>query len=400
MGDDQPAVRYPLAEDVGLSIDPRYLELLGDQPVSRITLPYGGEAWLVLGYEANRVVLADRRFSRAQILGADLPRMFPEPMTQVSLLSMDPPDHTRIRKLVAKAFTQRAVEDLRVSITGFVDALLDRMEHNGPPADLMIHLATRLPIRVICKILGVPEEDQLEFDAWSETAMSVFTHTREETALALENLSRYIAGLVARRRQESTDDLLSDLVAARDGDDQLTEDELVFLGVTLLVVGHETAEKQIGNVVYTLLTHSDVLEMIKKQPDILPLAIEEVLRFVPVQTAHGIFPRVATDEVELDGVTIKAGDTVFPFSSVANYDPRTFDQPADLDITRQHNRHLAFGHGIHVCLGAQLARIELQETVRLLLGRFPDLALAVPPAGIAWNNKGFVRGPRALQVKW
>ncbi|MFF4891865.1 cytochrome P450 [Micromonospora chersina] len=400
MSSDDPAPAYPFTRDVGLTIDKRYRQLLHERPVSRVTLPYGGEAWLVLDHAANRTVLADRRFSRAKILGADLPRMFPQPMTQVSLLSMDPPDHTRIRRLVAKPFSQRRVEQLRPEIGRHVDLLLDDVERAGAPADLMSLVAARLPLRVICLILGVPEEDRAQFDAWSETAMSIFTRTREETAEALGHLSRYIAGLVAQRRARPTDDLLSELVAARDGTDRLSEDELVFLGVTLLVVGHETAEKQVGNLVHTLLTHPDELAELRKRPDALPAAVEELLRYIPVQTAHGVFPRVATEDVQLGDVLIRAGETVFPFSSVANHDPRAFDHPDELDFDRESNPHLAFGHGIHACLGSQLARLELQELVRRLLDRFPELALAVPEAELAWSTEGFVRGLRALPVTW
>ena len=396
--DETPA--YPFGRDVGLSIGESYRRLLRDEPVSRVRLPHGGDGWLVLDFEANRTVLADRRFSRARILGADLPRMFPEPMTQVSLLSMDPPDHTRIRRLVAKAFSAPRVESLRPRIAEHVDRLLDTLRRSGPPADLMSVVAARLPLRVICLILGVPETDRDQFDAWSEAAMSIFTRTREETTESLGRLSAYIAGLVADRRAGKTGDLLAELVAARDGTDRLSEQELVFLGVTLLVVGHETAEKQIGNLVHTLLTHPDQRAHLAKRPGLVPAAVEELLRHIPVQTAHGVFPRVATEDVRLGDVLIKAGDTVFPFSSVANRDPRAFDHPDELDLDRRPAFHLAFGHGIHTCLGASLARIELQELVRRLIDGFPELALAVPESEVAWSTEGFVRGPRALPVTW
>jgi nocardicin N-oxygenase len=396
--DTTPA--YPFGRDFGLSIGEQYRRLLRDEPVSRVRLPYGGDAWLVLDFEANRTVLADRRFSRAKILGADLPRMFPEPMTQVSLLSMDPPDHTRIRRLVAKPFSGPRVELLRPQIVEHVEELLDALRAAGPPADLMSVVAARLPLRVICMILGVPESDRDRFEAWSETAMSIFTRTREETAEALGRLSAYIAGLVAERRAGKTGDLLADLVAARDGTDRLSEQELVFLGVTLLVVGHETAEKQIGNLVYTLLTHPDQHAELVKRPELVPAAVEELLRHVPVQTAHGVFPRVATEDVRLGDVLIRAGDTVFPFSSVANRDPRAFDHPDELDLDRRLDFHLAFGHGIHTCLGQHLARIELQELIRRLIAGFPLLALAGAERDLAWSTEGFVRGLRALPVTW
>jgi cytochrome P450 len=398
MSEDTPA--YPFGRDIGLSIDERYRRLLREQPISRVRLPYGGDAWLVLDFEANRAVLADRRFSRAKILGADLPRMFPHPMTQVSLLSMDPPDHTRIRRLVARTFSGPQIEKFRPRIIAHIEDLLDDLRRAGPPADLMSVVAARLPLRVICLILGVPENDRDQFEDWSETAMSIFTRTREETAEALGRLSSYIAGLVAERRAGKTGDLLAELVAARDGTDRLTEQELVFLGVTLLVVGHETAEKQIGTLVYTLLTHPDEHALLVKRPELTPAAVEELLRHVPVQTAHGVFPRVATEDVRLGDVLIKAGDTVYPFSSVANRDPRVFDDPDELDLDRKLDFHLAFGHGIHTCLGAHLARIELQELVRRLIGGFPELALAVDERDLAWTTEGFVRGPRALPVTW
>jgi cytochrome P450 len=391
---------YPFGPDEALTIDPRYLALLEREPVSRVRLPYGGDAWLVLGHEANRVALRDPRFSRAATLGVDLPRVFAEPDDQPSVLSMDPPDHTRLRRLVAKAFTGRRIAELRPVVAGFVHEAVTGVERAGRGADLMALLARRIPVRVICLLLGVPRSDEAEFGAWSATAMDLNTQDKAGKDAAVGNLWGYISRQVAQRRAAPADDVLGHLVAARDGTDGLTEAELVFLGLTLLVVGHETAEKAIGNLVHLLLDHPAERAALRRDPALLPTAVEELLRLMPLQTAAGVFPRVATAEVDLDGVRIAAGDTVFPYSAVANRDPRVFPEPHRLRFDRGANHHLTFGHGIHTCLGAQLARIELQEVARVLFGRLPGLEFAAPAAELRWETGGFVRGPETLPVSW
>jgi cytochrome P450 len=391
---------YPLSKDEGLRLDPLFAALRDQQPVCRVRLPYGGDAWLITRYEDSKKVLSDGRFSRAKTLHADIPRMFPEPDEAESILSMDPPDHTRLRRLVGKAFTVRQIEQLRPRVSELVSGLLDRMERHGSPADVVEMIGRQLPVSVICEVLGVPLEDRDRFRRWSATAMAVHAVSKQELDAALGNLARYITGLVAQRRDYPTDDLLGALVSARDDDQRLSEAELVTLGVTLLVVGHETTEKEIGNIVFTLLTHSDQMGRLRAAPELIPQGVEELLRYIPLQTSVGSFTRIATEDVDLDGVVIRAGDVVFTQLSVANRDERAFSRPDELDVSRPHCPHLAFGYGPHTCLGAHLARMELQVLVGALLARFPGLRLAVPPLDLTWWTAGFVRGPEVLPVAW
>lgn len=396
----QKSLPYPFSKDEGLTLDPLFAELRHRQPVCRVTLPYGGDAWLVTRYEDAKKVLSDRRFSRAKTLRADIPRMFPEPDEADSILSMDPPEHTRLRRLVGQAFTPRRIEQLRPRVSELVAELLDRIERHGPPADVVEMIGRLLPVSVICEVLGVPLEDRSRFREWTGIAMAVQVMQKQELDDALGKLAGYIAGLVAQRRAQPTNDLLSALVQARDDDELLSESELVSLGVTLLVVGHETSEKEIGNVVYTLLTHHDQLDRLRAAPELIREGVEELLRYIPLQTSVGSFTRIATEDVELSEVLIRAGEVVFTQLSVANRDERMFSRPDELDVSRRQCPHLTFGHGAHLCLGSHLARMELQVVVESMLTRFPGLRLAVAPADLRWQTAGFVRGPEALPVTW
>jgi cytochrome P450 len=301
---------------------------------------------------------------------------------------------------VGQAFTPRRIEQLRPRVFELVSGFLDRMERHGPPADVVEMISRLLPVSVICEVLGVPLEDRARFREWTGIAMAVHAVSKQELDEALGNLAGYIAALVAQRRAQPTNDLLGALVQARDDDEQLSEGELVNLGVTLLVVGHETTEKEIGNVVYTLLTHPDQLDQLRAFPKLIPQGIEELLRYIPLQTSVGSFTRIAIEDVELGEVLIRTGEVVFTQLSVANHDERMFSRPDELDVSRGQCPHLAFGHGPHLCLGSHLARMELQVLVESLLARFPGLRLAVSPSDLTWWTAGFVRGPEALPVAW
>ncbi|KAA2266134.1 cytochrome P450 [Solihabitans fulvus] len=396
---DQQPRTYPFAESERLDIDPRYAELREHEPLARVRLPYGGDAWLATRHEDVRLVLGDPRFSRAATVGRDVPRLTPSLSRDSSILSMDPPEHSRLRRLVAKAFTARRVEQLRPRAQQVVDGLLDDLVAQGSPADLVEGLALPLPITMICELLGVPTEDRDRFRAWSDTVLALTAFSPEEIEVAIAELNGYLAGLIQQRREEPTDDLLGALVLARDEDDRLSEDELVGLGVTLLVAGHETTANQIGNFVYALLTHPGPLAALRADPQALPTAIEELLRFTPLGSSAG-FPRIAMEDVEVGGVLVRAGEAVLVHAVSANRDERVFEHAADLDLVRAHNPHIAFGHGVHHCLGAPLARMELQVAVGTLLDRFPRLDFAVPADEVPWKRGRLVRGLRALPVTW
>jgi len=390
---------FPFGEVDRLELDPTYGELQQEEPVARVSLPFGGDAWLVTRYNDVKTVLGDSRFSRAAVVGKDVPRTVPMLQEGGSILTTDPPEHGRLRKLVAKGFTARRTEDLRARAQQIVDGLLDEMAEHGHPADLVEALAMPLPITIICELLGVPYEDRADFRRWSDAALAITAFTHEEILQAGDNLRTYMEGLVAQRRRLPTDDVLGTLVTARDEGDRLTEDELVLFGVTLLVAGHETTANQIGNFVYTLFTNPSRLAELRARPDLLPAAIEELLRITPLGGSAG-FPRIATEDLELSGVRIAAGDAVFPNVPSANRDPSLFDRPAEIDFHREVNPHVAFGHGVHHCVGAPLARMELQVAIGTLLRRFPELDLAVPVEDVEFKKGRFVRGLRALPVRW
>ncbi|MEV0107585.1 cytochrome P450 [Nocardia sp. NPDC050799] len=392
--------RYPFGEPVRLEMDPLFTKLRREEPVCRVELPYGGEGWLVTRYEDVKLVLADPRFSRAATVGReDLPRATPAPVRPDSLLSMDPPEHSRLRKLVAKAFTGRRVAELRPRTRAIVDEKLTALEQAGAPADLVEGFALPLPVTVICEMLGVPPRDQHRFRDFSDAILSTTAYTREQIESARDSLETYLAEVVAERRQRPTDDLLGALVAARDEEDRLSERELVNLGVGLLIAGHETTANQIANFTYVLLTQREYWELLRAEPELIPGAVEELLRYVQLGAGAGQ-PRVATEDVVLSGVTVRAGDSVFVNTQAANRDEVVFEDPESLDLTRQRNPHVAFGYGAHHCLGAQLARVELQVALEALLERFPSLRLSRPLDEIPWKSGLLVRGPKQLLVEW
>lgn len=393
-----PARPYPFSPPVRLDLDPTYAQLRRTQPMVRVQLPYGEEAWLATRYADVRTVLGDPRFSRAASVDRDEPRMTPQ-RVDGGILAMDPPEHTRLRRLVARAFTARRVEQLRPRTREIADDLLTRMIDSGPPADLVTAFATPLPITVICELLGVPVADQDGFHVWSEAIVSTTSLPPERIREYLDNLYAYIAGLVAERRHAPRDDLISALVEARDQRDKLSETELVQLIAGLLAAGHETTVTQIPNFVYALLTHPDEWERLKSAPQLIPNAVEELMRWVPLGVGSS-FPRYALEDVDIGGVRVRAGEPVIASLSSANRDETVFADPDRLDLTRAVNPHLGFGHGVHHCLGAQLARMELQVALAALLDRLPGLRLAVPEAELAWKSGLLVRGLRTLPVTW
>ena len=386
-----------------LDLDPRYAELRKNDPVTRVTMPYGGDAWLVTRYEDVKTVLADPRFSRAAAAGRDIPRSLPLPDQQnASLLSLDPPEHSRLRRLVAGAFTVRRVRERRENIQRVVDELLDRMTGSGPTADLVAALAWPLPLTVICDVLGIPMDDQDRFREWIEQSVALSAQDPELIKAADDALDAYLTRMIDERRKEGRDDLLGELVVARDEGDRLSEEELVTFGVNLLIAGQETTAGEIGNFVHTLLSRPEHWEALVADPSLVPAAVEELLRITPLEASVGGlgFTRIATEDVELGGITIRAGDAVVAQNASANRDESVFDHPDELDFARPNTSHVTFGHGPHHCLGAPLARLELQVVLETLVRRLPGLRLAVPADAVEWTENRAVRGPRVLPVTW
>jgi cytochrome P450 len=385
--------RYPFSRN-RLDPDPSYAQLQRDEPACRVQLPYGPPAWLVTTYEFTKLVLGDQRFSREATLTGDNPREDPVDMAQVpeSILSMDPPRHTRIRQLAGKAFTPRRVEQLRPRARQIAAGLIGEMTAAGPPADLVQGFSVAFPAIVICELLGIPETDRRQFRRLHSTA------SQEDQQDIYLSLFSYFDGLIAQRRKRPGDDLLSRLVQARDNDDRLTETELQFLAVSLLVGGYETSAHQITNMVYRLLTHPQQLDLLRARLELIPDAVEEMLRHIELGNAMN--PRNATVDVQLGDVLVRAGEPVLCDISAANRDPSVFGRPDELDITRQPNPHLAFGYGPHFCPGAHLARMELQVSLETILSRLPGLRLAVPDSDLSWEERTVIRGLTALPLSW
>ncbi len=372
---------------------PIYDALREGEPVRRVASP-DGPVWMLFRHADVRAALADPRLSKdwRHTLPADQREGQPGAPIPMMIL-LDPPEHTRLRKLVSRAFTARRMEDLRPRVAEIAERLLDEL----PPGrvDLMAQYAFPLPVFVICELLGVPAEDRDRFAAWSNAMVD--QSTPEETNTAMTQLYGYLAELVERRRAEPDGALISGLIEVADEGDRLSQDELVAMAMLLLVAGHETTVNLIGNAVLALLTHPDQRALLRERPDLLAGAVEEVLRWdSPV---HSTPARFAAEDVEYSGVTIPAGSVVLLSLASANRDDERFDDAERLRIDRDATGHTAFGHGLHHCLGAQLARIEGQEAVGALLRRFPDLALDAPVEELLHRRSTLVRGLRALPVR-
>ncbi|KWT58714.1 cytochrome [Streptomyces albus subsp. albus] len=392
---DTMPLAYPFNDADGLALSETY-EQVRDRPgLLRVQMAYGEPAWLATRYADARLVLGDRRFSRAEGLERDEPRQS-EGQRDSGILSMDPPDHTRLRTLVAKAFTVHQVEKLRPWVRELTHGLIDELEAAGPPVDLVDRYALPIPVAVICRMLGVPEEDRPKFRTWSDAALSTSSLTAEEFDANREELRAYMAKLIEDHRTTPRDDLMTRLIEARDVGDRLSELELIDLCVGILVAGHETTATQIPNFVLSLLDHPGELERLRAEPALIKSAVEELLRFVPLGSGAG-FPRYATEDIEVGGTLVRAGEPVLVAVGAANRDALRFDEPGTLNIARDGNQHLGFGHGVHHCLGAPLARLELQEALIALITRFPKLHVA---GDVVWKDQMLVRGPRVMPVGW
>lgn len=392
---------YPFSEPHQLDLDPLYTKLQEEEPVCRVQMPYGEQSWLAIGYRDVRTVLADPRFSLAAGRGRDEPRIRPRQLSEErSLMGMDPPELTRLRRLVARAFTPRRAQQLRPGIQKIADEIVGQMTECGPPIDLVEDFALPFSIAVICELLGVPYEDRHDFRTWVKAFVTASCLSEEETGERIARLVDYMAALIAERREKPAADLLSAMIQARDHHDRLTEDELLHLAVVLLVAGYETLANQIPNSVYLLLTHPEQLTFLRQRPEHMPCAVDELLRYIPSGNAGALFPRYATEDVLLGGCTVKAGDPVLISLHAANRDPLVFPDPHTLDLTRTPNPHIGFGYGAHTCLGAHLAKVEIEIALDALLRRFPVLRMEPNADAVEWKKGMVLRGPSCMPVAW
>ena len=362
-------------------------------PVHAVTLADGHDAYLVVGYDEARIALNESRLSKdmhaALATGEGVvAEGLPGPSFARHMLSVDPPDHTRLRRLVSSAFTPRRVEQLRPRVHAIVDELLDAIAAAGPDAtiDLVTAFAFPLPFTVICELLGVPEHDRAALGS-GFTAMLVPYSTPDEYARAKQASDAVVAmleALVAAKQRDPGDDVVSALISARDGAERLNTQELLSTIFQLMVAGHDTTASLIGNSVVALLDNPAQLAALRSEPDKLASAIEELLRYdAPVP--HSTF-RYAVAPIDIGGVTIPSGAQVIISLAAANRDTDQYTDPGALDLDRAESRHLAFGHGIHHCLGAPLARMEGELALGSLLRRFPALRLAVPVDELHWGH--------------
>jgi cytochrome P450 len=391
----------PFTETTGPARHAAFAELAATGPVQKVMLFTGVPAWVVTGYAEARELLAHPAVVKVAGSGPHMDAMPPDLNAAMNthLLSTNPPDHTRLRRLVTAAFTVRRVEALAPRVQEIADALLDDLVAEGAggrPVDLVDGFGFPLPITVITELLGIPPGDRADFRRWSAIAVNGAVHPPEVYVDAARNIVGYVRELIVAKRADPGDDLLSALIAVHEGGDRLSQDELTSMVFLLLVAGHETTVNLIVSGTFALLRHPDQLALLRAEPERLPAAVEELLRYDgPVQVT---IPAVAAAPIEVGGVTIPAGDVVLPALLAANRDPARFPEPDRLDVTRPSNSHLAFGHGLHHCLGAPLARLEGRIALGSLITRFPGLRLAEPAAEPARNPGLIMNGLVALPV--
>jgi cytochrome P450 len=385
----------------GFDPAPELAELRAGKGIKRIRTAFGMEAWLVTRFADVREVLSDPvRFSNARLLEAGrppgLPPVSPEERSRQlagNLLAADPPEHTRLRRMLTPEFTVRRMRRLEPRIREIVDEHLDAMERHGPPADLVAEFALPVPSLVICELLGVPYADRAEFQARSKRQLDLRVPVEDRMRAGRES-REYMAELVARAQTDPGEDMLGMLV--REHGDDLTTDELIGIASLLLLAGHETTANMLGLGTLALLRHPDQLALVRDEPERVDAAVEELLRWLTI--VHTGTAKLATVDTEIAGQRIAAGDLVMCALPTANRDPELRTHPDGLDVTRGGVGHVAFGHGIHHCLGAPLARMEMQIAFPALLRRFPGLAEV--PGTAEFRSFSIIYGLTSLQVTW
>ncbi|MFH9106818.1 cytochrome P450 [Streptomyces albus] len=375
-----------------------YNKLRDEKAVHRVALPDGTAVWLVTRDADVRAGLADRRLSvnKAHSTGGYQGYALP-PALDANLLNIDHDDHIRLRRLVSQGFTPRRAEAMRAGIQAVADRLADRLEErleSEGTADLVHDFATPLPLTVVCDLFGVPEPDRRPFGSWVSTMLAL--ESPQQVAEAVTSVHDFLRALVDERRKAPGDDLLSALIAARDEDDRLTEDELCSLAFLVLGAGIENVQHLLSAGFLALLRHPGQLAALRGDSSLLPDAVEELMRYAHSQlTAIRRFP---TEPVEIAGTTIPAGDTVLLCPASANRDPERYPAPDRLDIRRRDNAHLSLGQGMHYCLGAPLARMQTGLALETLLGRFPGLRPAVEEDRLQWRTSFRSHALRALPL--
>jgi len=384
---------------------PYFARLRAEEPLCHTTLADKTSIWLVTRHAEVDMLLKDERFAKnhRETMTPEQLRKLPwiPPMfrpLERNMLDIDPPDHTRLRALVHKAFTPRLIEQMRARVQTLADELLEVVARQGE-MDLIRDYALSLPLTIITEILGIPAQDRDKFHRWSKAIVSISSFSMPWLVIPdIWKFSRYLRRFFKFRRANLGDDLTSALIQAEEAGDKLSEDELMAMIFILLIAGHETTVNLIGSGTLELLRHPDQLEKLRRDPALIKTAVEELLRYTaPVFMST---ERYARADVTLHGVTIPRGELTFGVIGSANRDEAVFENSDTLDITRENNKHLAFGQGIHYCLGAPLARLEAQIAINTLLRRMPDLRLKDSPEALRWRPSLVLRGLEALPVKF
>lgn len=382
---------------------PLYEQLRAQVPIHHVRLPAGLRGWLITDYTVAKQVLADSTIRKdvhqiRRIIDTTHPGVHAMGSDMAEhMLNTDPPDHTRLRRLVAKAFTPRSVAALVPRIEEIADELIAAIPTHTGPVDLLSAFAFPLPITVISELLGIPATDRDQFRAWTNTILFAGTDSRETVLTAAADMNTYLRDLITDRRVHPGDDMLSGLVTATDTDGNLTDTEVVSMTFLLLIAGHETTVNLIGNTMLALLQDPERFAGLRAHPNQVPAALEEHLRHLgPVHIAT---LRFTTEPVTLAGTTLAADELVFVSLAAANRDPNRFARPELVDYDRDNPGHLAFGHGIHVCLGAPLARAEGAIAITRLLAHYPHMRLATDPANLRWRTSSLIRGLDTLPVQ-
>ncbi|MGC5036295.1 MULTISPECIES: cytochrome P450 [unclassified Streptomyces] len=398
-GQAPPPVRdWPALDLDGTDFDPVLTELMREGPLTRIRLPFGeGWAWLATRHEDVRLITNDPRFGRHEVTRRQVTRMAPHFKPRPgSLAFADQPDHNRLRKAVAGAFTVSAMKRLRPRAQEMLDALVADVVRDGPPADLIERVLEPFPIALVSEVMGVPEADRERVHAWTRQIIST-SGGAEAADRAKQSLYGWITQTIRSRADGTGEDVYSLLGAAVARGDLGATEAIGLAGP--LQIGGEAVTHNCGQMLYLLLTREELRRAWQERPEAREALLDELLRYIPHRSSVGL-ARIALEDVDLHGHLIRAGDPVYVSYLAANRDPEVFPEPDRIDPDRAPNPHLAFGNGPHYCTGAVLARLQTELLLTTLFQRLPELRLAVPPEQVAWRRRTMIRGPRTLPCAW
>jgi cytochrome P450 len=395
-------LQYPFQKDPARPLEPAPVvhRLRHDQPVAKVSLWDGKESWIFTRFEDVRAVLGDLRFS-AVPTHENYPMLSPgvaaSKIQDTSFIRKDPPVHTQHRMLWQAFFAPKHIASIRPQIQAYVDRAIDEMIASGSPADFVKHVALPVPSSVIASLLGVPDEDHVFFHAYGVIRGGI-NPTPEQVTETMTSMRAYWSRRIDERLEVPGDDLVSHLITNQVKTGAITKDDLIAMCLLMIVAGHDTTAKMLGLSVRTLLQNPELLDRIKQDPTRTPAAVEELMRYLSINQ-NGL-QRVALEDVEIGGVTIPKGDGVIVHLPSANWDEAEFDHPERLDIDRAVKKHVGFGAGFHLCIGAPLARAELQIAIDTLFRRLPNLRLAVPDSEVSYAFDALFYGVNKLPVAW